>query len=1379
MGDKNLWAKLGLIVLLVGMCLAQVYPFNTKTLKPGIDLGGGHSLTFEIDTSGPAGSDPELARKVMDILKQRVDPNGQRNLIWRPIGRNRLEIQMPGGDKEQQALREAFEVARDALQVTNVTEGAVRYALALPPEQRNKEFERMSKVVTSRKVLFEKLIAADEKYKRLSAEYEAAKPATTQPTTTQATTTQAATTQPAGPSPKEIDAAFIERNDTGVQIVDTNVNARVVVDLLNLGKKDAVRQEKLAKLRDLNKDNPELLQLLDDLAARHDAWSKEKRPLEDPADLIRLLRGAGVLEFRILAERNQATPDQIDSSSPTYNGEQIKKYTDQLGKYGPRPRSGDNFAWFKIAEKEGREWNEQAYIIEEYAGAQYILAHAQPDMGLLHDRVSTWALRIAQQDRDSAGRLAVRFQLDHRGGVKFGDLTGRNKNRPLCIFLDNQAISSATIQSQIFESGIITGTFSEEDIRYLINTLNAGTLIASLKPVPLQQKSVGPTLGQSNREKGQRAVKVALIITILFMVCYYAYCGVIADIALMMNLVLTLGIMSFIQATFTLPGIAALILMLGMAVDANVLIYERIREELERGVSVNMAVRLGYEKAFSAILDSNVTTIITAVILGSLGSEEIKGFGLTLGIGLSTSLFTSLFVTRRYFNIMVPSALNRDEVKRTWGSAAVLALLCGAALGMGYVLNSAETLAESTWWGLGTFLGWLLGTTAVLLTTLWLFRFVYYGTGQQKAGKLPMAKLFSAPKINWMNKYRVCWTISGVVIVAGFLFDMGVKKEDFLDIEFLGGTKVEVQLKPELAGTTDEEIVKIITSGDLSDTNTAAGWLASAAAKLEAAELKPLGDNGFEVVAADLTPAQIEAFLMPEMSYYIERGGMIAVDGRLNVQFDLDRLKALVTGLDKDLPDDEQTQKVVAAAPELARDLVRRSRTYAREAAERLASNPRVQVVGASAEEAKAGPRFEIITTEPSRALVAEALLAVMGEKLVVKSAIEATLVEDVEGAQDGARPITQEHMVLSDVIGGQASQPLATESEDYKGGVALIYDGLKPAQTAEALHKRLRDMRFQPDFEEISGRDFMVVGMAGLDGANPETAGTLLTKVAIVVSAPENPYWKDKAKWRAEVADKEIAVAEAAFASASALQSATRFDAQIAFEATQKAIIAIILSLLAIAGYLWLRFGSLEFGLAGIIALFHDVAITLSCIMACHYISDTAFGRLLMLQDFRVDLALIAAFLTIVGYSINDTIVIFDRVRENRGRLSTVSPQLVNKSINETLSRTIITSLTTLMAVVVLYIAGGDGIHGFAFALIIGVLSGTYSTIAIATPMLLHPRAMWTVTIVIATLAALGIAAAGVPVDYGMRYICFTVIAVAAFYGLFRQWVAPRMVTA
>ena len=179
-------------------------------------------------------------------------------------------------------------------------------------------------------------------------------------------------------------------------------------------------------------------------------------------------------------------------------------------------------------------------------------------------------------------------------------------------------------------------------------------------------------------------------------------------------------------------------------------------------------------------------------------------------------------------------------------------------------------------------------------------------------------------------------------------------------------------------------------------------------------------------------------------------------------------------------------------------------------------------------------------------------------------------------------------------------------------------------------------------------------------------------------------------------------------------------------------------------------------------------VAIALTCVMACHHFHDTAIGKLLMLQDFKIDLAMIAAFLTIVGYSINDSIVIFDRIRENRGRLATVSESLINTSINQTLSRTLITSLTTLMAVVVMYAVGGSGIHGFAFAMIVGVLSGTYSTIAIATPMLHHPRAMWVVFILLATLTAAGLASL---VTYEpARWTMMAIVGLVALFGLFKQ---------
>ena len=819
MSERNLLGKLGLIVVAVGMCLWQSYPPQER-LKKGIDLAGGHSLLFEIDMSGDAGNDPQLAENVMSTLKQRVDPLGQRNLVWRPVGRNRLEIQMPRPPEGRQKLQEEYDAARQAIVDTVITEAEIREVLSMTPDQRDKAIAEMSKVITARKPLLEELVAAQETYERLTA-----------------------TTQPAeGEAAKEIDQAIQKRIDMREKLMQTNIDVGVVVDLLELGPKNETRIEGLEKLKADDPDNAlkELAPLIDTLAEKYDAWSTKKGMLDDPDDLIRLLRGAGILEFRILAQTDSSNPGQIASSNPQYN-EPLQKYVDQLEKYGPRRRPGDNYRWFKIVEKKGKEWPEGLYIIREYAGARYVLSHSTPDMGLLHERPATWTLKMAYRDRDQVGRPSVGFVLDTRGGNLFGELTGANQNRPLCIFLDDEAISAASINTQIFDRGIITGTFSDDDVQYLVNTLNAGTLIASLKEVPLQEKSVGPSLGETNQRNGQNSVIFALIFTVLFMAVYYTYAGFIADLALTLNLVLTIGIMSFLQATFTLPGVAGLILMLGMAVDANVLIYERIREEMGRGVSVRMAVKLGYEKAFSAILDSNVTSIITALILYSIGSEEIKGFGLTLGLGLCTSLFTALFVTRQYFNFMVPESLDKDEVRKVGSATVVLALLGGALFGVGRMYHTAQD--PSTLYGLGTFLLTMLGTALFLIVTMWLVRMIHH-SGFSRAGRLPMLKLLSAPTIDWMSKYRMCWSVSAVVIVAGIVWEAGVDWRELLDIEFIGGTKVQVEFKDEFAADiTDERIHdEFLTGSDPTSRKHAAGWLRWASGQLAGASVSTGGD---------------------------------------------------------------------------------------------------------------------------------------------------------------------------------------------------------------------------------------------------------------------------------------------------------------------------------------------------------------------------------------------------------------------------------------------------------------------------------------------------------------------------------------------------------
>jgi len=184
-------------------------------------------------------------------------------------------------------------------------------------------------------------------------------------------------------------------------------------------------------------------------------------------------------------------------------------------------------------------------------------------------------------------------------------------------------------------------------------------------------------------------------------------------------------------------------------------------------------------------------------------------------------------------------------------------------------------------------------------------------------------------------------------------------------------------------------------------------------------------------------------------------------------------------------------------------------------------------------------------------------------------------------------------------------------------------------------------------------------------------------------------------------------------------LPRVTQFAPSIGDEAKTMAIIAIVLSLAAIVGYIWVRFGNVRYGLAAIAALVHDVCITLGAVTACTYIASTPLGRALLIDDFKINLATIAAMLTIIGYSLNDTIVVFDRIRENRHRKG-LTADIITDSINQTLSRTLLTSFTTFIVVLIMYIFGGQGLRGFTFAIGLGVIVGTYSSIAIAAPILL-----------------------------------------------------------
>ena len=256
----------------------------------------------------------------------------------------------------------------------------------------------------------------------------------------------------------------------------------------------------------------------------------------------------------------------------------------------------------------------------------------------------------AQPSFDQNGRPAVNFRFNTSGARKFGDYTAENIGSPFAIVLDDEVVSAPTIQSHIpGGSGIITGRFTVEESTNLAVLLRAGALPAGLEF--LEERTIGPELGQDSIDAGKVATIVAFVAVLVFMFLSYGLFGVFANVALIINIGLIFGLLSMIGGTLTLPGIAGIVLTVGMAVDANVLIFERIREELKTSKRPARAIELGYEKALSAILDANITTFITAVILFAMGSGPVRGFAITLGLGIITSVFTAIFLTRLFIVI--------------------------------------------------------------------------------------------------------------------------------------------------------------------------------------------------------------------------------------------------------------------------------------------------------------------------------------------------------------------------------------------------------------------------------------------------------------------------------------------------------------------------------------------------------------------------------------------------------------------------------------------------------------------------------------------------------------------------------------------------------
>jgi preprotein translocase subunit SecD len=274
--------------------------------------------------------------------------------------------------------------------------------------------------------------------------------------------------------------------------------------------------------------------------------------------------------------------------------------------------------------------------------------------------VSGRDLKNARVQKGQVGEPVIGFSLTPEGTPKFSQLTGNNLNRRLAIVLDNKIVSAPNIESEIGGEGIIRGSFTQQGAADLALVLRSGALPASM--TTLEERTVGPSLGRDSIKQGMLASAIGFVLLISAVILYYRGAGVNAILALLLNLVILLGMLAYFDAALTLPGIAGIILTLGMAVDSNVLVFERIREERREGKSVTAAIEQGFSRAFATVIDTHLTTIISALFLLQFGTGPIKGFAVTLLIGLAASVFTAFFVSRIIFDLVYKPTARPQEL---------------------------------------------------------------------------------------------------------------------------------------------------------------------------------------------------------------------------------------------------------------------------------------------------------------------------------------------------------------------------------------------------------------------------------------------------------------------------------------------------------------------------------------------------------------------------------------------------------------------------------------------------------------------------------------------------------------------------------------------
>jgi SecD/SecF fusion protein len=1056
------WVYWAALIFIVGVVAFPAYRMLTDPqaeiqdlFRLGIDLQGGTSLIYELHAADVGGIPPD-ATAAREVILQRIDPQGTRAYMVRPVGR-RLEIVLPGRSKV-------------TVKAETPTKALLTVALKAAIDQRNAATADLLKDNS------EAFLAGTRFLVRMSPAMYL----------------------------DDIQARIVQA--ARERVPDQVVSIAVVGTSRSGDQWDECAVMLTAAAAD---------------AKRAGEWKELVRSClsaqKDVTRVKRLVKQAGFLEFRITADkikdRDKANFDRL-----------IK--LKQEGKPTDDPR----FRWYPY--KEGWElyasprgnaleaWN-AVYVVDPQMRTVEILVNVDDKQDVTGRDMAKAYASMAE------GENVVSFQMRPQAAQRFARLTSPDmRYRQMAIILDGVVQSAPQLEATLSTGGIIRGYKVKRELEEVVTVLNSGQLAASLGD-PVTERTVGPELGEDNIHKGLVASVTGMILVLAFMACYYLFAGMVADVALLLNLVMTVCIMFVIRQTWTLPGIAGLILSMAMAVDANVLINERLREERGREGSLSFALKKAYERAFRTILDSNLTTVIPAFVLlwPGLATEEVKGFAVVMIIGIGVSMFTAVVVTR----ILFEKSLAAGIVK-----------------------------------------------------------------------KFRMLQLVSVPSLDWMRAARVLLVVSGLVGVAG-LVAFYLRGDDKYDIEFTGGTQVELALK--------------IPAGE------------------KEVPIRRVRELATQALGPAVTVQELEYTNDPREGV-VDRFLISASATGTTVTGEAD-VKAALLEVFKDMRPEATGGRADVTAAEITDDRLRGPPT--------------------------AGP-----PAAPK--------------------------------APDAAAPPPAGEVATARFI-----QP---ELRQYLGKIVLTVQ-VAPSMTVDDVQRRL-DPQIRDRFPDLVSTPRRVTGKTPGASAGEFSSFEIWVREDFAgrrLETPNPAFWADLVK--------------SALGGEEAFASVTSFEPSMAGETRHKAVVAILFSIIGIVVYIWFRFAKATYGIAAVISLVYDVLVTLGAVAISAYVAETWLGRAALITDMKINLAMVGAFLTLVGYSINDKIVIFDRIRENRGKYGTVSIELLNRSINQTLSRTIWTGFTTLMVLAILYIFGGatSTLHGFSFVLFFGIVMGTYSSLMVAVP--------------------------------------------------------------